>query len=61
MSKTKSIIRNDDSTSLDPEWEDEGVNRMLPMRECSKTEEAIVWVALSTAARRREVTLLSLG
>ncbi|ELR48625.1 AP-1 complex-associated regulatory protein, partial [Bos mutus] len=34
MTKTKSTSGNDDSTSLDLEWEDEeGMNRMLPMRE----------------------------
>ncbi|XP_062476825.1 AP-1 complex-associated regulatory protein isoform X1 [Pezoporus occidentalis] len=47
MTKTKSVSGNDDSTSLDLEWEDEeGMNRMIPMRERSKTEEDILWAAL---------------
>ncbi|XP_008831934.1 AP-1 complex-associated regulatory protein isoform X2 [Nannospalax galili] len=47
MTKTKSTSGNDDSTSLDLEWEDEeGINRMLPMRERSKTEEDILRAAL---------------
>ncbi|XP_032745642.1 AP-1 complex-associated regulatory protein-like [Rattus rattus] len=42
MTKTKSTSGNDDSTSLDLEWEDEeGMTRMLPMRERSKTEAAL--------------------
>ncbi|KAM5232150.1 AP-1 complex-associated regulatory protein isoform 2-T2 [Hipposideros larvatus] len=48
MTKTKSTSGNDDSTSLDLEWEDEeGMNRMLPMRERSKTEEDILRAALT--------------
>ncbi|XP_005151566.2 AP-1 complex-associated regulatory protein isoform X2 [Melopsittacus undulatus] len=47
MTKTKSVSGNDDSTSLDLEWEDEeGMNRMIPMRERSKTEEDILQAAL---------------
>ncbi|KQL59736.1 AP-1 complex-associated regulatory protein-like protein [Amazona aestiva] len=47
MTKTKSVSGNDDSTSLDLEWEDEeGMNRMIPMRERSKTEEDILRAAL---------------
>ncbi|NXN32327.1 AP1AR protein, partial [Nycticryphes semicollaris] len=47
MTKTKSTSGNDDSTSLDLEWEDEeGMNRMIPMRERSKTEEDILRAAL---------------
>uniref|UniRef100_A0A2K5QKB8 AP-1 complex-associated regulatory protein n=1 Tax=Cebus imitator TaxID=2715852 RepID=A0A2K5QKB8_CEBIM len=47
MIKTKSTSGNDDSTSLDLEWEDEeGMNRMLPIRERSKTEEDILQAAL---------------
>ncbi|XP_023574659.1 AP-1 complex-associated regulatory protein-like isoform X2 [Octodon degus] len=46
MTKTKSTSANDDNTSLDLEWEDEeGMNRMLPMRERSKTEEDILQAA----------------
>lgn len=48
MTKTKSTSGNDDSTSLDLEWEDEeGMNRMLPIRERSKTEEDILRAALT--------------
>ncbi|XP_009698677.1 PREDICTED: AP-1 complex-associated regulatory protein [Cariama cristata] len=47
MTKTKSMSGNDDSTSLDLEWEDEeGMNRMIPMRERSRTEEDILRAAL---------------
>ena len=43
MTKTKSTSGKDDSTSLDLEWEDEeGMNPMFPMIECSKTEEDIL-------------------
>lgn len=46
--KTKSTSANDDNTSLDLEWEDEeGINRMIPMRERSKTEEDILRAALT--------------
>ncbi|XP_030046713.1 AP-1 complex-associated regulatory protein [Microcaecilia unicolor] len=45
--KTKSVSGNDDSASLDLEWEDEeGMNRLIPMRERSKTEEDILRAAL---------------
>ncbi|XP_063774736.1 AP-1 complex-associated regulatory protein isoform X1 [Pseudophryne corroboree] len=45
--RTKSTSGNDDNTSLDLEWEDEeGINRMVPMRERSKTEEDILRAAL---------------
>ncbi|XP_033890203.1 AP-1 complex-associated regulatory protein-like isoform X2 [Acipenser ruthenus] len=48
--KTRST--NDD-TSLDLEWEDEeGMNRMIPVRERSKTEEDILRAALRPSARR---------
>ncbi|XP_070613982.1 AP-1 complex-associated regulatory protein isoform X2 [Erythrolamprus reginae] len=47
MTKTKSTSGNDDSNSLDLEWEDEeGINRMIPLRERSKTEEDILRAAL---------------
>ncbi|KAM3831476.1 AP-1 complex-associated regulatory protein [Vipera latastei] len=47
MTKTKSTSGNDDSNSLDLEWEDEeGINRMIPLRERSKTEEDILQAAL---------------
>ncbi|XP_026959322.1 AP-1 complex-associated regulatory protein isoform X2 [Sagmatias obliquidens] len=53
MTKTKSTSGNDDSTSLDLEWEDEeGMNRMLPMRERSKTEEDILQAALKYSSRK---------
>lgn len=53
MTKTKSTSGNDDSTSLDLEWEDEeGMNRMLPMRERSKTEEDILRAALKYGSRK---------
>ncbi|XP_036857054.2 AP-1 complex-associated regulatory protein isoform X3 [Manis javanica] len=53
MTKTKSTSGNDDSTSLDLEWEDEeGMNRMLPMRERSKTEEDILRAALKASSRK---------
>ncbi|NXU34821.1 AP1AR protein, partial [Drymodes brunneopygia] len=53
MTKTKSVSGNDDSTSLDLEWEDEeGMNRMIPMRERSKTEEDILRAALKFNSRR---------
>ncbi|XP_051785797.1 AP-1 complex-associated regulatory protein isoform X2 [Erpetoichthys calabaricus] len=50
-SKTRST--NEDSTSLDLEWEDEeGMNRMIPVRERSKTEEDILRAALRPGSRR---------
>ncbi|KAG8519428.1 AP-1 complex-associated regulatory protein [Galemys pyrenaicus] len=53
MTKTKSTSGNEDSTSLDLEWEDEeGINRMLPMRERSKTEEDILRAALKCSSRK---------
>ncbi|KAF1495828.1 AP-1 complex-associated regulatory protein, partial [Eudyptula minor novaehollandiae] len=53
MSKTKSTSGNDDSTSLDLEWEDEeGMNRMIPMRERSKTEEDILRAALKFNSKK---------
>lgn len=53
MTKTKSTSGNDDSTSLDLEWEDEeGMNRTLPMRERSKTEEDILRAALRYGSRK---------
>nr|XP_004658576.2 AP-1 complex-associated regulatory protein isoform X1 [Jaculus jaculus] len=53
MTKTKSTSGNDDSTSLDLEWEDEeGMNRMLPMRERSKTEEDILRAALRYSGKK---------
>uniref|UniRef100_A0A8D1A9L1 Adaptor related protein complex 1 associated regulatory protein n=1 Tax=Sus scrofa TaxID=9823 RepID=A0A8D1A9L1_PIG len=53
MTKTKSTSGNDDSTSLDLEWEDEeGMNRMLPMRERSKTEEGILRAALKYSSKK---------
>ncbi|EAX06271.1 AP-1 complex-associated regulatory protein isoform X2 [Gorilla gorilla gorilla] len=53
MTKTKSTSGNDDSTSLDLEWEDEeGMNRMLPMRERSKTEEDILRAALKYSNKK---------
>ncbi|XP_031230514.1 AP-1 complex-associated regulatory protein, partial [Mastomys coucha] len=53
MTKTKSTSGNDDSTSLDLEWEDEeGMNRMLPMRERSKTEEDILRAALRYSSKK---------
>ncbi|KAJ7411916.1 AP-1 complex-associated regulatory protein [Pitangus sulphuratus] len=53
MTKTKSVSGNDDSTSLDLEWEDEeGMNRMIPMRERSKTEEDILRAALKFHGRK---------
>ncbi|XP_047574183.1 AP-1 complex-associated regulatory protein isoform X3 [Lutra lutra] len=52
MTKTKSS-GNDDSTSLDLEWEDEeGMNRMLPMRERSRTEEDILRAALKYSSKK---------
>ncbi|XP_036985720.2 AP-1 complex-associated regulatory protein isoform X4 [Artibeus jamaicensis] len=52
MTKTKSTSGNDDSTSIDLEWEDEeGMNRMLPVRERSKTEEDILRAALRGRGR----------
>lgn len=51
--KTKSTSGNDDSTSLDLEWEDEeGMNRMVPMRERSKTEEDILRAALKHSTKK---------
>lgn len=53
MTKTKSTSGNDDSTSLDLEWEDEeGMNRMLPVRERSKTEEDILRAALKCSGKK---------
>ncbi|XP_051021439.1 AP-1 complex-associated regulatory protein isoform X3 [Acomys russatus] len=53
MTKTKSTSGNDDSTSLDLEWEDEeGMNRMMPMRERSKTEEDILRAALRFSSKK---------
>ncbi|XP_012583390.1 PREDICTED: AP-1 complex-associated regulatory protein isoform X2 [Condylura cristata] len=53
VTKTKSTSGNEDSTSLDLEWEDEeGMNRMLPMRERSKTEEDILRAALKYSSRK---------
>ncbi|XP_011884451.1 PREDICTED: AP-1 complex-associated regulatory protein isoform X2 [Cercocebus atys] len=53
MTKTKSTSGNDDSTSLDLEWEDEeGMNRMLPVRERSKTEEDILRAALKYSNKK---------
>ncbi|XP_016000346.1 AP-1 complex-associated regulatory protein isoform X6 [Rousettus aegyptiacus] len=53
MTKTKSTSGNDDSTSLDLEWEDEeGMHRMLPMRERSRTEEDILRAALKGGSRK---------
>ncbi|MBN3293091.1 AP1AR protein, partial [Polypterus senegalus] len=50
-SKTRST--NEDGTSLDLEWEDEeGMNRMIPVRERSKTEEDILRAALRPGSRR---------
>ncbi|XP_036306463.1 AP-1 complex-associated regulatory protein isoform X5 [Pipistrellus kuhlii] len=52
MTKTKSTSGNDDSTSLDLEWEDEeGMTRMLPVRERSRTEEDILRAALRGGRR----------
>ncbi|XP_063314416.1 AP-1 complex-associated regulatory protein isoform X2 [Pelobates fuscus] len=51
--KTKSTSGNDDNTSLDLEWEDEeGINRMIPMRERSKTEEDILRAALTYSRKK---------
>ncbi|KFO25812.1 AP-1 complex-associated regulatory protein [Fukomys damarensis] len=53
MTKTRSTSGNDDNTSLDLEWEDEeGMNRMLPMRERSKTEEDILRAALKSSSKK---------
>ncbi|XP_019389506.1 PREDICTED: AP-1 complex-associated regulatory protein [Crocodylus porosus] len=53
MTKTKSTSGNDDSTSLDLEWEDEeGMNRMIPLRERSKTEEDILRAALKFGSKK---------
>ncbi|XP_078398991.1 AP-1 complex-associated regulatory protein [Cetorhinus maximus] len=50
---TKTKSTNDDSTSLDLEWEDEeGINRMIPMRERSRTEEDILQAALRHSSHR---------
>ncbi|KAM4709717.1 AP-1 complex-associated regulatory protein isoform 1-T1 [Discoglossus pictus] len=49
---TKTKSTNDDNTSLDLEWEDEeGINRMIPMRERSKTEEDILRAALKYSSK----------
>ncbi|MBZ3891963.1 AP-1 complex-associated regulatory protein [Sciurus carolinensis] len=37
MTKPKSTSGNEDSTSLDLGWEDEGMNRVPPMSQPSKT------------------------
>ncbi|CAH2329996.1 AP-1 complex-associated regulatory isoform X1, partial [Pelobates cultripes] len=51
--KTKSTSGNDDNTSLDLEWEDEeGINRLIPMRERSKTEEDILRAALTYSRKK---------
>ncbi|KAE8630552.1 hypothetical protein XENTR_v10000870 [Xenopus tropicalis] len=51
--KTKSTSGNDDNTSLDLEWEDEeGMNRMIPMKERSKTEEDILRAALKHSGKK---------
>ncbi|XP_040274296.1 AP-1 complex-associated regulatory protein [Bufo bufo] len=51
--RTKSTSGNDDNTSLDLEWEDEeGINRMVPMRERSKTEEDILRAALKSSGKK---------
>ncbi|XP_028598808.2 AP-1 complex-associated regulatory protein isoform X1 [Podarcis muralis] len=53
MTKTKSTSGNDDSNSLDLEWEDEeGMNRMVPLRERSKTEEDILRAALKFSSKK---------
>ncbi|XP_018425509.1 PREDICTED: AP-1 complex-associated regulatory protein isoform X2 [Nanorana parkeri] len=53
--RTKSTSGNDDNTSLDLEWEDEeGINRLVPLRERSKTEEDILRAALKYGARKPE-------
>ncbi|XP_062902435.1 AP-1 complex-associated regulatory protein isoform X1 [Mobula hypostoma] len=50
---TKTKSTNDDSTSLDLEWEDEeGINRMIPMRERSRTEEDILQAAMRHSTHR---------
>ncbi|XP_038648099.1 AP-1 complex-associated regulatory protein isoform X2 [Scyliorhinus canicula] len=50
---TKTKSTTDDSTSLDLEWEDEeGINRMIPMRERSRTEEDILQAALRHSSHR---------
>ncbi|OCT97130.1 adaptor related protein complex 1 associated regulatory protein S homeolog isoform X2 [Xenopus laevis] len=50
--KTKSTSGND-NTSLDLEWEDEeGMNRMIPMKERSKTEEDILQAALKYSGKK---------
>ncbi|XP_043917481.1 AP-1 complex-associated regulatory protein isoform X4 [Protopterus annectens] len=52
--KTKSASGNEDSTSLDLEWEDEeGMSRMVPLRERSKTEEDILQAALRPSNKSR--------
>ncbi|XP_068137474.1 AP-1 complex-associated regulatory protein isoform X1 [Hyperolius riggenbachi] len=51
--RTKSTSGNDDNTSLDLEWEDEeGMNRLVPMRERSKTEEDILRAALKYSGKK---------
>ncbi|XP_073428053.1 AP-1 complex-associated regulatory protein isoform X2 [Dendrobates tinctorius] len=51
--RTKSTSGNDDSTSLDLEWEDEeGINRMVPLKERSKTEEDILRAALKSGDKK---------
>ncbi|MBN3319874.1 AP1AR protein, partial [Atractosteus spatula] len=57
-SKTRST--NDDNTSLDLEWEDEeGMNRMIPVRERSKTEEDILHAALRPTNKQTGSNLTS--
>ncbi|KAG9480227.1 hypothetical protein GDO78_011968 [Eleutherodactylus coqui] len=51
--RTKSTSGNDDNTSLDLEWEDEeGMSRMVPLRERSKTEEDILRAALKSSGKK---------
>ncbi|XP_054418155.1 AP-1 complex-associated regulatory protein [Pteronotus mesoamericanus] len=53
MTKTKSTSGNDDSTSLDLEWEDEeGMTRVHPVRARSETEEDILRAALRSRGRQ---------
>lgn len=53
MIKIKLMSGNDDSIFLDLEWEDEeGMNRMLFMRECFKIEEDILWVVLKYSSKK---------
>ncbi|EHB06893.1 Gamma1-adaptin brefeldin A resistance protein [Heterocephalus glaber] len=53
MTKIRSTSRNDNNTSLELEWEDEeGMNRMLPVRERSKREKDILLAALTSSRRK---------